>query len=153
MRTQLFALRQLALAAALLPMSAGCQDDTLPERFDVRGTVSLDGKPLQAGRILFLPTSATQGPAASARIEDGRYEIAKDAGPVAGNYRVEIEGEVDLGFPLDDDVAFTQRAEAGQKTLPPNPVPAIYNRQSTLTAVISPDESKNQFDFALLSKP
>ncbi|MBI1348473.1 hypothetical protein GC163_19540 [bacterium] len=119
------------------------------ERFPIAGAVQLDGRPLKAGRIVFTPIESTKGPAASGGVIDGFFEIPKMAGAVPGEYRVEIEGQLDLGFPIDDDVAFSQNW--GAKPLPPNPVPKKYNRESELKATVTTDPVSNRFDFDLRS--
>ena len=58
-------------------------------------------------------------------------------GPVAGTNRVEVEADMNLGFAIDDEAAF---AERGGRPLPPNPVPAAFNRDSKLTIDIRSGE-------------
>jgi hypothetical protein len=116
-----------------------------PTRAAIEGQVTLGGKPLDAGRVLFVPVAPTTGPATSARITAGRYELSKSAGPVVGTNRVEIEADLPLGFALDDELAFAKR---GPRPLPPNPIPPQFNTQSTLTVTVKADE-RNTFDVAL----
>lgn len=125
---------------------SGC-GRTEVERFPLGGAVQFDGRPMKAGRIMFLPTDSTKGPSASAGVIDGFFEIPKSAGLIPGDYRVEVECELDLGFPIDDDVAFS--TNWGAKPLPRNPVPAKYNRQSELRAIVTEDVATNRFDFDL----
>jgi hypothetical protein len=51
---------------------------------NVSGTVTLDGKPLPAGKISFLPN---KGPAVTAEIKDGKYSAK---GVPAGNAKVTV---------------------------------------------------------------
>ncbi len=68
-----FALRCFAFLGALallLPLAVGCGS----RKGTVSGTVTLDGQPLAVGTIAFIPS---QGPGASAPIEDGKYSVER----------------------------------------------------------------------------
>ncbi|MDZ4686744.1 MAG: hypothetical protein SH850_16855 [Planctomycetaceae bacterium] len=137
------------VCAALIVMSViGCGGADGPTRTPVNGAVLFDGKPMAAGIIRFIPAEGTKGPAAVGAIADGFYEIPKARGPVVGSHRVEIEGQIDLPFEIDDEQAYAKAFQQTKgKPLPPQPVPAEYNRQSTLTAdVLSDGQTKFDFD-------
>lgn len=127
----------------LLALAAGCGRsgaDLQP----VSGVVTVNQQPLSAGVIRFCPLQGTKGRASSAGVRDGEFTIPRKDGLVPGEYRVEIEAAVDLGFEIDDDIAFAKR---GGKPLPPNPVPPRFNRNSTLTAAVAPgDDNILEFD-------
>lgn len=126
----------------LLALAAGCSRG--PDLQPVSGLVTVNQQPLSAGVIRFCPLQGTRGRASSAGVCDGEFAIPRKDGLVPGEYRVEIEAAVDLGFAIDDDVAFATR---GAKPLPPNPVPPKFNRQSTLTAAVAPgDDNILEFD-------
>lgn len=136
----------VALAAAL-----GCGRGEGPQRAAATGSVELDGKPLKAGVVRFIPVGDTQGPAAVATVADGGFELTKSEGPVVGGHRVEIEAIDYFGFALEDEAAFARQIEAA----PPaarlkNPVPDAYNRHSTLTAKIEAGKP-NPLSFKLYS--
>lgn len=138
--------------ATLCLFGLGCGGSG-PERQPLNGAVLFDGRPLKAGTIRFLPQAPTRGPAALGKIQDGFYEIAKEEGVVAGQYRVEIEGDIDVPFALDDQEAYEKAlAEGKGNPIPPQPIPARYNRQSTLTADISTDPAAHKIDFDLTGK-
>ena len=136
-----------ALFCLLSCVVVGCGKSG-PERVSVRGNVQLDSQPLKSGRILFIPVEPTSGPLASGRIVDGVYEISDTEGAVVGTHRVEIKADLNLGFEIDDDLAYAAREGA---PLPQNPIPDKYNRRSTLSAETSND-GPNEFDFALASE-
>ena len=114
-----------ALALAMM-CASGCGQSGLP-RGAVKGRVTIGGQPLASGRVLFLPS---QGPTVSAVIVNGEYQLPRHEGPAAGANRVEVEADMNLGFAIDDEAAFTKR---GGRPLPPNLVPAAFNRDSKLT--------------------
>ena len=143
--------RFLMLALLLLPVLSGCGGTDGPERVPVSGEVTLDGRPLAAGLIRFIPSGDNQGPAAVAIVKDGAYELPKSDGPVLGLQRVEIEATDYLGFAIDDEAAYVANVEQRSGRLPKNPVPEAYNRHSTLTAEIEPDGPR-EFDFTLSSQ-
>jgi hypothetical protein len=69
-----------AILAAVAFASVGCGG-----KAKVSGTVELDGKPVQSGNIVFIPSS---GPAVSAPIKNGQYTAE---GVPTGDVRVTIE--------------------------------------------------------------
>ena len=137
----------LVFLAAVLGFCAGCDSDG-PLRAAVRGTVSVDGKPLKKGSIVFVPVEGTKGPKAAGQIIDGSYELPEELGPVVGRVRVEIRAEQNLGFALDDPSQFTRY---GGHRLPANPIPARYNERSQLVKRTVAGEV-NRFDFAIETK-
>jgi hypothetical protein len=150
MRLILFRVIGVGLMTLLI---LGCGGESGPPRFAVEGTVLLDGGPLPAGVIRFIPQGQTRGPAASGPIEDGKFSLDATHGPIAGDHRVEIEATGHEGFAVDDEQAFAQKAVATRgPVIPPNPVPVLYNRASTLSRTITPD-GPNTFEFNLSSKP
>ncbi len=96
-RFNVFYLTALVMIVAVI----GC-GQTGPVRAPIQGKVTVGGQPLTAGRILFTPVAPNQGPAASARIEAGQYNLDAQEGPVVGPNRVEVEADLKLGFALDD---------------------------------------------------
>lgn len=149
-------LRAISGACAALTMVAvltGCGGAKSPERTAISGAVLFNGKPLAAGTIRFIPTAETRGPAAVGQVADGFYEIPKSTGPVAGPHRIEIEGNVNPSFEIDDEQAFAKAfKETRGKPLPPQPIPPTYNRQSRLTADVLAD-GQTKFDFDLAAPP
>jgi hypothetical protein len=132
----------LALAAVACPLLAGCASGDGIVRAAVHGKVTVDGQPLQAGHIRFIPI-APEGPAASASVVQGSYEITKPEGPIVGKHRVEVEA--DSGIPVDDDAAVAKWLSQ------PHQIPKIpprYNRESTLVAEVS-SQGENVFDVAV----
>jgi hypothetical protein len=109
--------------------------------------VSIDGQPLKAGVIRFIPTGTATGPAAVATIKDGAFALKPSDGAVAGTQRVEIEALPEFGFEIDDELAAAQYVQQGG-AVSINAIPEIYNQRSTLTREIKPDET-NEFDFQL----
>lgn len=71
----------LALLALLLPLEVGCGGG----KGNLSGTVTLDGKPLPAGNISFIPS---KGPGVSGAIQDGNYSVH---GVPTGEVKVTVE--------------------------------------------------------------
>jgi len=80
----------VAIAAALLPLAAGCGKPA----GSIRGSVSYDGRPVARGAITFFPEDG-KGPDGGGAIADGRYE-AVDLMP--GKKRVQIVGVKAVNF-------------------------------------------------------
>jgi hypothetical protein len=130
---------------------AGCgRSNDGPPRVSARGTVFLDGQPLPAGLIRFVPVDDTKGPKSQAVIEEGAFEFPKNYGPVPGTHRVEIEA-VESDLPDPDDEAAVLAYAAARKARPRClGIPPIYNRRSQLKEVVSPEAAK-EFRFELVS--
>ena len=73
-------------AAATL---SGCGNSG-PERFEVQGSVSYAGKPVDVGTIALVPVENTAGPLCGGNLAVGKFHIPREGGPIAGRYRVEI---------------------------------------------------------------
>ncbi|MES2791127.1 MAG: hypothetical protein V4719_16050 [Planctomycetota bacterium] len=91
------------VAGVLLGLSAvaGCGGgDDGPKRFDVRGVVKYNDKPVASGRVTFAPDHAkgNKGPAGWAMIQNGAYNTAGIGGksPVAGAMTVLITGFAEM---------------------------------------------------------
>jgi hypothetical protein len=98
--------------------------------------VTLDGKPLETGRINFL---GGEGGGDGGEINNGSYSLQA----TEGNKRVEITATrvSDKSVEGKSDVNETESL-----------IPETYNSKSTLTAEISSDEP-NEFSFDLKSAP
>ena len=132
--------RFLVLAMAWLPLAvAGCGGSSdFPDIAPVTGTVTMDGQPLANAIVTFQPLEAGR-PSYARTDENGHYEMIytnDNPGARLGNHRVMISTQSD-GDP-DQDIPRT-----------PETVPAMYNMQTTLEAVVEAKE--NVFDWPLES--
>ncbi|MBX3442430.1 MAG: hypothetical protein KF774_08480 [Planctomyces sp.] len=139
--------QKLLTAAIVAALALSACGEAGPLRLPVQGEVTLDGEPLEAGRIRFVP-AASRGVEGYAAIIAGEYRLSDDAGLPPGDYRVEVEGQVELGFALDDDIAFANRPK---KPLPPPSVPERYRRDTPLEATVVAGQP-NEFHFPLTTK-
>ncbi len=76
-----------------LGLLAGCGDDR-PSRLSVSGQVLIDGQPLPAGNIRFVPEGAR--PSVGRIDPDGHFALTcyeGEDGAVPGNHRVEVVGK------------------------------------------------------------
>ena len=78
--------RSLPLVAISLAI-AGCGGDRGLPRYRLSGEITLDGKLVPVGWIVFTPAS---GPGASANIRNGRYETPEGFGSVGGKHTIEV---------------------------------------------------------------
>ncbi|MEQ1825948.1 MAG: hypothetical protein ABL921_08365 [Pirellula sp.] len=80
-----------ASVIAVLLLAPGCGDGL--DRFRVRGTVTYEGKPVEAGMIFFEPTSSAGSiaPTTYLSIKAGKYDAGSE-GPTKGKYRVTVGG-------------------------------------------------------------
>lgn len=141
------------LAVAALLSLAGCGGPSdQPELGQVKGTVTLDGKPLGDTEVVFYPDSGR--PARGRTDAEGKYEltyIRETPGTKVGHNRVEIAPSEE-GGDVEAEVAAATQGEtpAAKAGKPGKPViPERYNSKSELEADVKPGE--NTFDFKLES--
>lgn len=131
-----------ALVITFSILVTGCFDNG-PRRQPVTGLVTMDGKPLQEGSILFTPLG--DGSTAGCSITDGKYELTTENGPIAGRYSVAIKAWKQSGAAYVDEA--TGETESGLVSI----IPKRYNDNTELAAEISA-EGENKIDFELTSK-
>jgi hypothetical protein len=115
------------LLALVLP---GC--DHGPPQGTVKGTVTLDGQPVDGGVITFVPADGNSQPEA-VPITAGEYTVTMPL----GEKRVEIYWAPSGG--QSADTASQGREQIVQR------IPAKYNAQSTLTHTVVKGEARKDF--------
>lgn len=135
-------IRSLTLAALTLPLAAGCSNGL--NRQAVSGTVTYKGKPIVRGTVTFAPAEGSGQVHVSAPIEDGKFSIAKEAGPLPGKYVVRFEAFEQLLF----GAATPGDPAPPPKKLDQERLPAKYGAASKYEAEIK-DVDVNVFDFKL----
>jgi len=131
--------RILWAAGVLLTLLAlaGCGDD---KNGLVSGTVQVDGEPVAAGAILFVPVDG-QTATAGGEIKDGRYSVKV---PV-GTMKVSLSAPKVVGkkkiYPTENSPIMPITVEA---------LPAKYNEHTELRLDVKP--GKNEKDWDLRSK-
>jgi hypothetical protein len=140
--------RTCEVLALLVLASSGCgaPEEDNRTREPISGTVSLDGQPLAKGTIQFQPASQAEGVAAGGMIDDGRFNIPRDEGPVPGKYKVAIDVREDSGTTLAPGE--TPGAPKFPKKKPVALIPPRYNAQTELTAEVK-SGGPNTFTFEL----
>lgn len=108
----------------------------------VKGTVTLDGQPLEGASVVFVPEtpSAESQPGYGSTGRNGHYTVVfsnSRQGITPGKYKVSIQTFV---APGEDENGTAIPAT-------PEKVPDVYNRSTTLTAEVPPDGGT--FDFTL----
>ena len=133
-------LKYLTLAAALLTCfgNLGCGGDEVadaPDTVTVKGTVTLDGKPLAAGEVIFTSDAdEEQSSNGAGEIKDGKFTFEMTVGKKNVKIISMKKGEKDeTGAGLEENI-----------------IPAKYNEETTLTAEVTKD-GKNEFPFKLES--
>ncbi|QDT41351.1 hypothetical protein Pan241w_14110 [Gimesia alba] len=112
----------------------------------VRGTVSYQGKPLESGKIRFIPdgeviNGQVAGKAIFADIKDGKYTIAEEDGATVGKNRVEIKSYRGSGKMMVSSGGEGQKVEEVVQF-----IPARFNSESTLSIEIKEGENVHDFD-------
>lgn len=136
----------LVIASAVCLLSPGCSSREYEgdQRFPLKGKVTVDGTPMDAGTISFVPLDAEKHRPSGGSILNGEYNVEEPMGANAGAYKVEIHWQKPTGKKIkaiDSDEEIEQRAEG---------LPAKYHQQTELTADVS--AGKTVFDFDLSTK-
>ena len=119
----------MGCAALLVFAGIGCSEAEGPDRVSVSGTVTVDGKPLSEGEIMFRPEDKTLA-AEAVKVIDGEFSGEVIPGPK----RVEIRGyeTVTPDLPANAPEAGTP---IQKQILPPR-----YNDKSEITKEIDGSE-------------
>lgn len=133
----------LAICVALFAAALiGCSDKPAGIQFGkVKGVVTLDGEPLPEALVVFQPAEGRPsfGRTDSAGVYSLLYK-GKDWGAVIGSHEVKITTENRF-----------ENEETGEVRVVKEMLPAVYHRNTTLSAVVEPGD--NMIDFALEKSP
>ncbi|NOX53834.1 MAG: carboxypeptidase regulatory-like domain-containing protein [Planctomycetes bacterium] len=116
-----------------------------PKTVPVSGTVTMDGKPLANAMVRFIPEAGGR-PSFGITDAQGRYELSyteSQKGAILGKHRVEI---TTYGVGAEEDEEYGGASPGATKET----VPAKYNVNSELTAVV--EDKNNEFNFELSSE-
>jgi hypothetical protein len=116
----------------LAVFAAGCGSSDGPERFDVSGTLTYEGKPIPYGIIVFSNKETLYDTGCT--IEDGEYESQDGKGHTGGKFKVSVE-------------AWTAMAEAWEDEAP-KLFTGTYNKEIELApenTVLNLDFKKEDF--------
>lgn len=131
--------RMIAMAVAVA-LAVGC-GDAQPKTAVVRGTVTLNGKPVPRGTVTFLPDGG--GPPATGEIQpDGKYALTtfrSGDGAVVGKYKVMIVAMQDNADKLPEE----------RTPLPPPIIPIKYTSLATSPLTADVQDKENTIDFPL----
>jgi len=143
----------LLVSVCILAIAAGCSNRRRADYrdldlADVRGTVTLDGRPLAGARVIFEADDKTFSYATTD--SSGRYRLmynSEQSGVKPGPKTVRI-----TWLPSGGDEGSEGLEESGEAlTARPEPVPARYNRRSELAVQV--DADSHTFDFDLRTSP
>ena len=139
----------LCFFALLLMLVPGCSGSSELQfsTASVGGSVSFRGKPLETGKIRFIPDGEVidgkvAGKAVFADIKDGKYSIPAEQGVTVGKNRVEIKSYRGTGKKMVSSAGDGEKIEVEEQF-----IPSDYNSKSTLSAQIQ--EGENTVDFEL----
>jgi len=128
----------------VLILTVGCGGvSDAPDRRVVKGSVTLNGKPLEGAVIRFRPLP--EGPIAAGKVINGMYEITNKGGVPLGKHRVEIKGTPIL----PDDLEGKSLGEIDAATKPAIPIPEKYHSKSELEATVEAGKQPLIVDFVL----
>jgi hypothetical protein len=136
--------RRKTLVWLALLVALGCGEAKDPHgRLPLSGTVTFQGKPLDAGTIEFLPPNPGQGLSARALIRDGKYRVPREQGVPPGTYRVLITSPAPADGAAPEGPPGVKLPPPGRERIPPE-----YNRDSRQTAEVK-EGGPNTFDFTI----
>ncbi len=147
-RTTVFSRRQLLCVAGVALLVSGCGGSTGPATVTVSGNVTLDGKPVPSGQILFNDAAGVEKTFAG-QINDGEFSFPSTPGQkkVSISSPQEVAGKsTAVGGTPGDPVSTENPATEIVET-----IPAVYNVETTLTREVTLG-GDNVFTFELLSE-
>ncbi|MDR0705477.1 MAG: hypothetical protein LBF88_10885 [Planctomycetaceae bacterium] len=144
-------MRYLIFTLLLLPIVAGCSNNNPQGRVAVRGEVTLDGKPLEQGSILFSSVAGTTPMvAAGSLIKNGKFSLPAEKGLIPDQtYSVQ--------FRSVEEIPGTRKKTTEDPTglmgiQTRSILPRRYGVESKET-VTATKKSPNVFQFELTSEP
>ena len=149
-RLKLSVLGFIAMGTAAATV-VGCSSAGGLEEAAVHGRVTYQGKPVEKGKIRFVPVKGTKGPANFGMINQGQYSVTARGGVTVGTHRVEIQAY----RPAPGARPYTEEQADGQIDIKPGDLPEEqflpdqYNRKSTLEITIDPGSGSLTKDFDL----
>ena len=141
----------LVWIAIIFGTVAGCSPADGLEEVVISGRVTYQGKPVEEGRIRFVPIKGTKGPANLETISEGQYSVTARGGVPVGTHRVEIQAYQ----PIPGARPYTEDQADGEFDIKPGDLPKRqvlpdrYNRRSTLEVTIEPGSGSVTRDFDL----
>ncbi|MEW4454009.1 hypothetical protein AB1L30_15150 [Bremerella sp. JC817] len=133
---------KMAANAICLPLLClvliGCNSKPpIPKSYPVQGEVTLDGKPMATGEVVFV--SVKDGIRDTVKVIDGKF-----SGEVlAGDRKVEVRSYVPVA-------ANTNMYGPNEEQSMKNIIPKKFNEETTLTATVE-ESDKNNFQFEVTS--
>jgi hypothetical protein len=133
---------RICLLCATILLAAGCSGSGRPPTYPVTGTVMWKGKPVEAARVILIPTGMQES-AAGVTDASGKYSlttfVAGD-GAMPGDYRVKV-AKYDIKQPTKEEqekyISFEEEQKmvfsSDERPLPPakNLLPKKYESEIT----------------------
>ncbi len=132
--------RHLVLLLFVFPILGCNQGDS---RVEINGSVSYQGKPINKGKIYFMPRNE-ELPQANCDIKDGSYQIDSESGVFAAEYEVRILAYKGTGKFTDLGPLYEHRKQEGQKQI----LPPKFNTKTELKVSITNDSKSYDFDLS-----
>jgi hypothetical protein len=143
-------MRYLIFTLLLLQVVAGCSNNNPQGRVAVHGKVTLDGKPLEQGSILFSSVAgATPMVATGAPIKNGKFSLPAEKGIIPNQtYSVQFRSVEEIPGTRKETIN-DPTGLLGIQTR--NILPRRYGVESKETVIAAP-KSPNVFQFELTSQ-
>ncbi len=122
-------------------MLSGCSESG-PRRYPIKGTVKLNGQPVNNATVILTPVG--EGLAAAATIRDGAFELPAAVGPSAGEYKVRIN-------PNEAEIEEVAESAHPPKANARPRIPKMYQQDGALNTKIT-GEPGQSLEFTLTSK-
>ena len=141
------------LLVLFLAICVGCGNVEKPiPRASVQGEVRWNGKAVDEGIVLFIPTTPVNGknqPPVPAKISGGHYSLPATEGPTVGPNRIEIRATRKTGKKTPEPTEAMKRFDPTLKSveLVEQYLPPQFNNSSTLSRQV--DAGSNVLDFEL----
>ncbi len=140
----------LLLTFCVSAMLSGCSSSDELNRVEATGVVTMNGAPLSAGHIAFLPIDGTPGPATGTEISEGKFSLRQAAGPATGRHRIEIRSFQKTGQQVADSTDSERNGTLIDEVR--QVVASEFNTGSKLVADLTP-ETAGRLQFEVSNAP
>ena len=139
---------------------AGCNSDGNPKTYEVSGTLTLNGQPVDGATIVLIPKGTGAYPATAVSNADGTFQLTTfnaNDGAVPGDYSVKISKMEYKEEAVSDTQVFASSEEENENyeltessaAPPKNLLPAKYANPMTSELIYSVPEEASTFNIDL----
>lgn len=145
---------------AVVGFAPGCNSDNNPKTYQVTGTLTVNGKPVDQATLVFLPSAADGYPATGITDADGKYQLTTFTagdGAVPGDYTIKVSkfkysetsASATQVYASSEEELAAYQLDEGSAAPPKSLLPPRYANPATSGLTYKVTETDSTFDINL----